>query len=347
MTKVGLLVISAVLVVSILAVGCAKPEAEPEEAPATEAGWPTSILYGCASGSTTSSWYPAHAKMAELGERGMGISCTVTLPGGATASLQATYDANQELGGGSTVSHYEMISGLGAWEGHPMENTLRALHIFAQNINSMAVRADSDVYDVRDLAGRPIFLGTPGATNYDQACLAFDALGIECDLFAGEVHDATVAFKDRRIDLFLKSVSGHELDSSHVDIMATTPIRLIGYTDEEIEKVHEVYLRVPFQHFPAGWFNPLPEQGALNMVTFYNDIVCRKDFPEELAYRWTKTNIENFGEIVEVFFGSAAVDPLETPSVLLPGCYLHPGAIRYYREVGVNVPESVIPPEMK
>jgi TRAP-type uncharacterized transport system substrate-binding protein len=33
-------------------------------------------------------------------------------------------------------------------------------------------------------------------------------------------------------------------------------------------------------------------------------------------------------------------------AVKTPGIYLHPGAVKFYRELGMTVPKNLIPPEM-
>jgi TRAP transporter TAXI family solute receptor len=286
--------------------------------------------------------------MAELADKGMpDTTITVVLPGGNEVSTQMIFDGQQDMGGSSPATVYEMVHGLGRWQDKPQPNRLRVLNVYTENPCPIVVREDSGVNTIQDLIGKSFAPGDVGSTTYAHNSLALKALGIDYKEFAGSLGDAVEAFKDRRIVGYIKGTTGHSIDATHIDIMSTTPIKFIGFTDEEVKKVQAKYPWIAFKNFPAGWFTQLPQNKAINVVSFSLGVIARDDFPEVLAYQWTKSVIDNFKEVQAVFAGSAAIDPLQTPQLLLPDVYLHPGAIRYYREIGVKVPESAIPPEMK
>ncbi len=77
--------------------------------------------------------------------------------------------------------------------------------------------------------------------------------------------------------------------------------------------------------------------------------LSRDDFPESLAYAWTKALAEHWDEVAVTYPAILEdIDPRHTPEVAGGmGLMLHPGAIRAYREMGVAIPDSVVPPEMK
>jgi hypothetical protein len=72
----------------------------------------------------------------------------------------------------------------------------------------------------------------------------------------------------------------------------------------------------------------------------------RKDFPAEVAYKIVKTIWQHRAEIKRMwpfFVGDRFTEvALETKI----GGYLHPGAVKFYRELGMTVPKNLIPPEM-
>jgi hypothetical protein len=328
-------VAALVAVVSLILVGCAEPASSTER-----------LSYGCPS-ATTSSWYPEHCKNAELGGLGTGKPVTVVLPGGGVAVTQAVFDGEVDTGGSTVPALYEMIHGLANWEGEPQPNRLRVLYVHTDCPHPITVPADSGIDNVMDLTGKKIYLGNPGSTTYSQHELAFDALGLEYEAFVGDQADAVIAFKDGRLDVYIKATNGHSLDASQIDIMSTRDISLIGWTDDQMLKIKEEYPWVGFREFPAGWYDAFPELGAINEIAYALPVIARDDFPEELAYQWTKSVIENFDELGALLPGAAAYDPLDTPNVLPPDVFMHPGAIRYFREIGVEIPDSVVPPEMK
>jgi TRAP transporter TAXI family solute receptor len=352
--KIVMVILSVALIVGLVFVGCAEPTPAPTPTPTPapaptptpEPEWPESILFGSSS-PPTSSWYPLHCKMAELGGRGMGIPVTVIYPGGGEACLNAWYNGELDVTHATMPASYESIHGLGRWEGKPIENRLRMLYFRDANPLLMAVRADSDMDAFPDLQGKKIYVGYPGSTGYGQMDKSLDALGIEYEEFVGELSDGITAFKDGRIDAFGKSASGRSVDASHMDIMSTTDIKFLSYTAEETARIQAKYPWLGFIDYPAGWYEQLPDLGALTINLYDNNAITSTDFPEELAYRWTKSVIENWDETVAVFPANEFYDPVAALVRMPPDVYLHPGAIRYYREIGAEIPESAIPPEMK
>ncbi len=340
-TLVGSMCLVLVLA-ALLLPACAAPAPAPEAEPA----WPKTLLFGNCS-PPTSSWYPLHVKAAELGTRGTGIPTTNILIGGGAATLQAIYNGELDVGHATIPAQYESINGFGNWEGKPLENRLRLLYCRDSSTNVIAVRADSGIDSMADIAGKTVFCGFPGTTTHSQTTMCLDALGIDYKEFVGSLADGVTAFKDGRIDVFVKAALGRTVGSSHMDIMATTDIKFIGLTKEETKIVQAKYPWVMFTDLSAGWYEQLPDLGAFTANIQDNSGICPKDFPEELAYRWTKSVIDNYDEIRAVFPGAEYYDPVAALMRVPPEVYLHPGAVRYYREIGAEFPDWSIPPEMK
>jgi len=340
-------VVLILITLSIFIQAAGQKEVVKEEEKEVSPALPTQILYG-SSAKQASSWFPAHVKMAELGDRGMPeTSVTVVFPGGSVIATQTVFDGEQHVAGGSMLALYEAFHGMGKWEGKPLPNRVRVLYYYTGCPNPITVRTDREIASVSDLKDCKVFLGYPGSTTHAQHLLAFDALEIEYDEYVGSLSDAVPAFKDRRIDAFIKSTNGHSIDATQRDILTTTPIKFIGFTDSEIKKIQKKYERVNFIEFPTDWYKGFPLEEPIKIINYALIVIARDDFPEELAYQWTKSVIENWDEVGAVFPGAAAITPLDTPKLLLPDVYMHSGSIRYLRDRGINIPQSAIPPEMK
>jgi len=353
--KLITLVLAVAVIASLVLTGCAKPVAppvappvtppeepapEPEEKPAL----PTRILFGSSAG-VTSSWYPMYVKIAELTNKGLDAHVTMVLPGGSAASLQAVYAGDSDVGVTNVAAMYQAVQGLGAWEGNPQPNCMRAFYHCSKYTLCIVVRADSDMFDIGDLAGKHVYLGRPGSSSHVFMHITLSANDIEVgEEFVGTLSDAVAAFKDRRIDAYLKPTTGHQVDATHLDIMTRTDIRFLGFTDEQMENIRAESGFLDFMEYPTGWWLELPDHPTVTIMTGAHVLLAKDDFPEEFAYQFTKSSVEKWDECKDVFWG-AADDPLDM-SVLLEGEYMHPGAIRYFREMGVEIPESAIPPEM-
>lgn len=298
-----------------------------------------------------SSDYPAQIKTAELGNKGItGSTITVISPGGSQAAMAALFANEVDVAAVVGPSAYEYVHHKGAWENKSNPNNVRVLHLRDVCDNPIAVRADTDIYEVSDLSGKKVFLGFPGTSCQANAKLAIvDALGINVNEFVGSLSDGVAAMKDRRIVAYIKTTAGKKVDATHIDITTSIPIRFIGFTEEQVKKIQSDFPWLLYRELPKGWFPNMPDQESIIANTFPRFVMCRDDFPEEYAYNWTKSVIENWEQLVAIAPSQGAVNPLECPSYIseIDQVYLHPGAIRYYRERGIEIPDSVIPPEMK
>jgi TRAP-type uncharacterized transport system substrate-binding protein len=80
-------------------------------------------------------------------------------------------------------------------------------------------------------------------------------------------------------------------------------------------------------------------------VGLFNFAIANKDVSEDLVYNVVKAVLENNPQMVKGH--AASVETLTqnwNRNTFLP---FHPGAIRYFKEKGINVPKNLIPPEYK
>lgn len=83
---------------------------------------------------------------------------------------------------------------------------------------------------------------------------------------------------------------------------------------------------------PAGTWNGQNEE--IKTVGSQQCIIVSADMDEEVAYQITKALCENRDILVNTSAVLANFDPAVAGSKALTGCELHPGAARYYQEMG-------------
>ena len=68
----------------------------------------------------------------------------------------------------------------------------------------------------------------------------------------------------------------------------------------------------------------------------------KKDLSEDLVYRMVKAACEGFDEQVAAY---PSIKGTNLPQLTVETCTvpLHPGAIKYYREIGLQVPDRLTP----
>ena len=78
----------------------------------------------------------------------------------------------------------------------------------------------------------------------------------------------------------------------------------------------------------------------MRTVASPNVLVTREDIPEDVVYRITKVIWENLATLQEIHGATNDMRPEIAIDGL--GAPLHAGALRYYREVGLTIPDRLL-----
>lgn len=308
------------------------------------------LVFG--SGSTpTSSYFPFHATTNQMVDAAPGVRSTMTIVNGSVGGAMAILRGeNIDIAGGLGLAIiYQMTHGLGPWEGNPLPNDLRVLFTYLTSNCPLVVRADSGIEQISDFDGKVYGMGYQGSSSQTLLDAAFKALGYDVKTDSGSFEDAVEDMKNNRLIGYAKATPSNHLDAAFQDIMLSKKLKIIGWSEDEIAQIRKVAPYVSFSEIPEDNYVGV-KHPRLWDLTVPMAWVCHKDMSEEVAYKITKSYTELWEEKLKNVFPNMANDnPVITPTFAsqVEGVYVHPGALRYYKEIGVEIPESVIPPEMK
>jgi putative ABC transport system substrate-binding protein len=89
---------------------------------------------------------------------------------------------------------------------------------------------------------------------------------------------------------------------------------------------------------PAGTYRSLARN--YHTIGVYNFAIAHKDLPDEFIYKLVKTVFDDHEELMKSQPWARETIPANIDrNTMLP---LHPGALRYYREVGITVPRGAV-----
>jgi TRAP transporter TAXI family solute receptor len=197
------------------------------------------------------------------------------------------------------------------------------------------VLANSDIQTVADLRGRRVGLGPAGGTGIELSVYVFDAAGFGiAGLRASYTayDEALTALGDGNLDAVVVQTA---LPNPAIRQLESTgrKVRLISIPDDIRSAINAEHPYFGLMDVPAEMYDT-----DASAATLYgaNMVIVDADLDEEVVYLITKTLFEN----VDVIRNShpAAVDVSVETSADVP-IPLHPGAERYFREVGV-LPEG-------
>ncbi|WP_313025884.1 TAXI family TRAP transporter solute-binding subunit [Pseudomonas lopnurensis] len=285
-----------------------------------------------ATATTTGAFYPIGGVMASLLNKMEGYNFTAEATGGSVenARLIAAGDSHIGFFGGDTI--WEAAHGTGPFEGRPPIDLAPIANIFGMPLHFVALE-NSGIKSLGDFQGKTIAVGAPGSGTGSKAQAVLEAAGYEYGksvtaryLSFREGADALV---DGNADVVVISVG---MPSGNIqEIGATHDIHLANI--EEGMRT-ELVKKVPyFEKFtiPAGTYPTIDYDVETLSVSTY--LAVDRNMSESEVYEICKTLFKDRFKEFKRSHASLANIPLEDyPKSIVP---LHPGAERFYREMGL------------
>lgn len=123
------------------------------------------------------------------------------------------------------------------------------------------------------------------------------------------------------------------------DLAMTRDTNILGVTEEEGEKIINSHPELIYPlTIPAGYYKG--QDKDVICVGTYQTIIVRDDLPDDFVYSILKAAYENRDIIKNTWPGMA--EGMSPESLKLLGVPLHPGAVKYYKEIGIEIPENLI-----
>ena len=262
-------------------------------------------------------------------------SATVVETGATVDNLNRMARGQLDIGLVTTSALYHANEGIKTFDGRPIESKLLwAYNLAPQNV---MVRQDSGVTSIAELAGKRMGAGQRGSSTEATSEEVMQLFGIAPDWVRGTNSELANAIKDNRAIGFIKSSVGTRFDALMTDIATFTPIRVLGITPEQRAMLEQNLPELSIVDMPGG---EMEGTGPFQTWGFMIAVSARPDLDEETAYKIVKAVMEDIPTQAAAFpeAGNADLIDLTLAYATTP---LHPGAIRYFEEIGRTVPDRL------
>lgn len=304
-------------------------------AAAAPAAAETRLAFGATN--SQSAHYAYFASLAKIvnGAYPDGYQASVVETGATVDNLKRMSRNQLDIGLITTSTLYHAYNGVKSFDGRPIESKLLwAYSLAPQNV---VVRRDAGVTSLADLDGVKFGPGMRGSSTEATALEVFDLLDIVPDWMRGTNSELANAIKDNRSVGFVKSAVGTSFDALTTDIAAFTPVQALGISDEQEAKIRETLPELSIVKMPGG---EMENSDAYTVWGFMIGVSARPEMDDQTAYDITKAVMENMAE-QEAAFPSVKGQNLPELTLQYATSPLHPGAIRYYEEIGLTVPDRL------
>lgn len=240
---------------------------------------------------------------------------------------------------------YWSHTGTGIYEGQPQFDGLRAIASLYPETLHLVVRADGDIHSVSDLRGKTVALGDEGSGTLVDARVVLEAYGLsEQDitpryLKPGPASDRLVSGD---VDAFF-IVGGFPI-AAVSDAAARIAIRLVPFDDPISEELSQTLPFFTRTQLPEGVYDGVAATPVLAVGALW---VVRADVPEDLVYGITRA-LWNPKTTALLAAGHPRGKSIQLTDALRGiAVPLHPGAERYYREIGLPAEAKVETPTVE
>ena len=322
--KVLLAVSLAVVLVLSLVAACAAPTPTPEEE--------VHVLVG-GSGPGGGFYALACGLMTVINEKVPGVMATA-IGSGSTANFRMM------LRGEMLLSLYRLSRAEAVYSGEsdlfeeaqPQVRWVAPAH----GVWAFVVTLDSEIKTLQDLKGKSVAMGGPGSTDADFCEVLLNSVGLVKDVdYEGVLldgYEAGEALIDGRVDV--KYASGGQVCPSIAQVDAVKKLYFVQFPEDMSSLLAEI-AKAGFAQRQGS----LPKELYRGLDEDYETLVVLcgfttyADADEELIYKITKGLWENL-DMMALVHPSGAEFSLKNVKAgfELP---VHPGALRYYKEIGV------------
>lgn len=333
--KKTLLIGIALLFCFSLFTGCGQQEKEQTKAPATK-DKTTFITIG--TGGITGVYYPTGGAIARIVNKKRdeyGIRCTVESTGGSVFNVNAILSGDLDFGVVQSDRQYQAINGLAEWKDKGPQKDLRAVFSIHPESVTLVAAVDAGIKTIGDLKGKKVNIGNPGSGQRQNAIDALTAIGIDYtkDLQAEGIKASESAglLQDGRIDAFFYTV-GHPSGSIKEATAGKRKVCFVTITGvDKLLEQYPYYAKsfVPYKLYPGAANDSDVETFGVK-ATFVTSVKV----PDNVVYAITKEVFENFDSFKKLHPAYAVL----TKKGMLEGLSapIHPGAMKYYKEVGLK-----------
>jgi TRAP transporter TAXI family solute receptor len=262
------------------------------------------------------------------GDQGWQVTAEATK--GSQENIRRLIRGELDLALANSAISYFAVRGASGWD---QVYPVRTVMTLAPNVALFVTKEDSGIRAITDLRGRRVVLGPAGAGFDFFIRPLLEAHGVSWDELT-QLHNTQAGAVDMLADGSAAAafLGGAVPTASITQASSSQDVFFIPFTAEAIEQVTGEYPFFRPGTIPAETYRGQQTQfDGLDVGSMH--LIASAEASDELIYELTRTIYENREKVVEKHAAGRAINPKNV--VRDTGTEFHPGAVRFYREIGI------------
>ncbi len=284
--------------------------------------------------------YQMGAAIADVvNKAGIGTTITTEETGGFPVNVQLLMNDEIEFGIINNMMEEQVYAATGAYSQYEAGKSLSVINLGPAQMH-IIVPANSDIKTVYDFKGHKVGVGQPGGIVLDVSNMFLEALGYkdgDFERFEIKLANQCDYLADGQLDVVMWI--GNAALPAVSQLIATKDVRFIEIDDAAIEAMQKACSVIEKTVIPANSY--AKQDKDIQTFCTRQVLVASRDVSNEAVYQVTKLIMENVETLKGIY---PALGQISKETALLgfnQNTPLHPGAARYYKEIGLNVDNLV------
>lgn len=197
---------------------------------------------------------------------------------------------------------------------------------------TVQIICSTDITDIEQLRGKSVCVGDVGSGTEFNAKQVLEAYGMTFDdinAVNGSFSDGVESLKDKKVSAAF-TVAGAPT-TAIVDLAMTNEFNMLSLSEDAVKYLTEKYTFLTLDPLPAGTYSGIDHE--VDCVAVKAVLVASKDLSEDVVYELVKGMFDNQDALATAHAKFGLLSP--EGAVAGASADLHPGAAKYYSEIGV------------
>lgn len=297
-------------------------------------------------GSTGGTYYPIGTILANhfntvMMEKGFKFSAQSS--GGTVENLDMMHRGEAEMAIAMANLTGFAYTGTVQYEGKEKIEGLRYVMGLWPDVTQFVVSGASGIETWGDLRGKKVAVGPAASgTEFSSKVLLKSLAGLTFDDIKAEYvgySEAAQALQNGQLDAF-NAEAGFPVGAVAELYAGRQEVKMMEFSAEDLEKLR---VDAPFYAgvvIPAGVYPG--QEKDLRVAGIKSALIVNSDVPEDLVYEMLKIIYSKKDDLLNEHAAFKLVD-FDNPIDGLFGAPLHPGAVKFFSEIGMSIPEDRLP----